>query len=105
MWRILSNLLSNIAKYAMTNSRVYITVNDNSNYGILTIKNISAEQLNISAEQLTERFIRGDSSRATEGSGLGLSIAQSLTQLQNGIFEIEVDGDLFKVTVKMPLLK
>jgi signal transduction histidine kinase len=72
-------------------------------YGSFTIKNISAFPLNISPEQLTERFVRGDQARSTEGSGLGLSIAQSLTVLQGGKFQIQIDGDLFKVSVSLPL--
>ena len=70
---------------------------------VLSLKNISAQRLNIRAEELTERFIRGDVSRSTEGSGLGLSIAKNLTELQNGTFEIYLDGDLFKVTLTFPL--
>ena len=103
MWRILENLLSNVLKYSMPNSRVYVSIEKNSVYGILTIKNISAFPLNISPEQLTERFVRGDESRTTEGSGLGLSIAQSLVGLQGGSFKIEIDGDLFKTVVEIPL--
>lgn len=103
MWRIISNLLSNVSKYALPNSRVYIDLFKEDNYAILSIKNISNCQLNISPEHLTERFVRGDSSRTTDGSGLGLSIAQNLTQLQGGKFEIFIDGDLFKVNIKIPL--
>lgn len=103
MWRIVENLLSNISKYAMPNSRVYIDITHDLFNGILTIKNISAEPLDISPEQLTERFVRGDVSRTTEGSGLGLSIAQSLTEIQKGNFKLSIDGDLFKVTVEIPL--
>lgn len=103
LWRVVENLLSNALKYSMTNSRVYINIDKNEKYGVLTIKNISAFPLEISPEQLTERFIRGDASRTTEGSGLGLSIAQGLTNLQGGRFKIEIDGDLFKATVEIPL--
>lgn len=103
MWRIVENLLSNVMKYSMPNSRVYINIVEGHEYGSLTIKNISAFPLDISPEQLTERFVRGDVSRTTEGSGLGLSIAQSLAVMQGGNFRIEIDGDLFKVTVEMPL--
>lgn len=105
MWRIVENLLSNVMKYSMPNSRVYINVDKNERYGLLTIKNISAFPLDISPQQLTERFVRGDVSRTTEGSGLGLSIAQSLTNLQGGRFNIDIDGDLFKVTIEIPLLQ
>jgi signal transduction histidine kinase len=103
LWRIIENLLSNVLKYSMHNSRVYISIDKNEKYGILTIKNISAFPLEISPEQLTERFIRGDASRTTEGSGLGLSIAQGLTNLQGGRFKVDIDGDLFKVTLEIPL--
>lgn len=103
MWRIFENLLSNALKYSMPGSRVYIDINKNDRSGVLTIKSVSANPLDISPEQLTERFVRGDASRTTEGSGLGLSIAQSLTVIQGGRFKIEIDGDLFKVTVEMPL--
>ncbi len=103
MWRIAENLLSNVIKYSLPHSRVYIDIASSNGYGSFTIKNISAFPLNISPEQLTERFVRGDESRSTEGSGLGLSIAQSLTGLQGGKFQLEIDGDLFKVTVAIPL--
>jgi signal transduction histidine kinase len=103
LWRIIENLLSNTLKYSMPNSRVYISVHRNEKYGVLTIKNISAFPLEITPEQLTERFVRGDASRTTEGSGLGLSIAQGLTNLQGGRFTIDIDGDLFKATVEIPL--
>lgn len=97
MYRIIENLFSNITKYAMENSRVYIKL-ENTGYQIrLEIKNISKEKLNIEADELMQRFVRGDKSRYTEGSGLGLSIAQSLTELQKGKFNIKIDGDLFKV--------
>lgn len=102
MWRILENLFGNILKYAMENTRVYAEVLLKHDQVIFTLKNISAQPLNIPAEELTERFIRGDVARNTEGSGLGLSIAQSLTQLQGGTFELYLDGDLFKVCLKFP---
>ena len=105
MWRILENLFGNILKYAMENTRVYAEVLIENNTVIFTLKNISAQPLNIPAEELTERFIRGDVARNTEGSGLGLSIAQSLTELQGGTFELYLDGDLFKVCLKFPLKK
>ena len=89
-------------KYAMENTRVYAEVLLKHDQVIFTLKNISAQPLNIPAEELTERFIRGDVARNTEGSGLGLSIAQSLTQLQGGTFELYLDGDLFKVCLKFP---
>lgn len=103
MWRIVENLFSNVIKYSMPHSRVYINICFSDQYGLLTIKNISAFPLEISPQQLTERFVRGDVARTTEGSGLGLSIAQSLTNKQGGRFKIEHDGDLFKVLVEIPL--
>ena len=104
IWRVLENLYNNVSKYAMDNTRVYVAVVPESDRASFIIKNISANPLNISAEELTERFIRGDVSRSTEGSGLGLSIAQSLTELMKGSFEIYLDGDLFRVTVSFPMV-
>ena len=98
-WRVLSNLLSNVVKYALPGTRVYIDLLRLENCVVLSVKNISREELNISAEELTERFVRGDASRNTEGCGLGLNIAQSLMRLQKGTMDITVDGDLFKVTL------
>lgn len=105
LWRVLENLYNNAFKYAMPNSRVYIDICQENDWVAFTIKNISEHPLNISSSELTERFVRGDVSRTTEGSGLGLSIAQSLTQLQKGNFQIIIDGDLFKVQVKFPVKK
>ncbi len=103
MWRIVENLFSNVIKYSLNGSRVYIEITKTDTKGQLIIKNISASPLDISPEQLTERFVRGDASRTTEGSGLGLSIAESLTKLQGGNFYIQIDGDLFKTIIDMPL--
>ncbi len=103
IWRVLENLYNNVSKYAMENTRVYVAVVPVMDRASFIIKNISANPLNFSAEELTERFIRGDISRSTEGSGLGLSIAQSLTELMKGSFEIYLDGDLFRATVSFPL--
>lgn len=103
LWRVLENLYNNVAKYAMENTRVYVTVVPEADRVSFVMKNISASPLNINADELTERFIRGDVSRSTEGSGLGLSIAQSLTELMKGNFEIYLDGDLFRATVTFPL--
>ena len=101
VYRIIENLFSNITKYAQENSRVYIDIERNRNYRVhICIKNISKEKLNINADELMQRFVRGDKSRYTEGSGLGLSIAKSLTQLQNGEFSIKIDGDLFRVDIE-----
>ena len=99
MWRVLENLFGNIYKYAMPGTRVYLEVYQISGKIYTAIKNISKQPLNIDAEELTERFIRGDISRSTEGSGLGLSIAKSLVIAQQGEFKIYLDGDLFKVTI------
>lgn len=99
MYRIVENIFSNITKYAMENSRIYIDILKEKDKIKLYIKNISKEKLNISSDELMQRFVRGDKSRYTEGSGLGLSISKSLTELQNGKFEIKIDGDLFKVQI------
>ena len=103
LWRVFDNLLNNICKYAQPSTRVYINVDKNGQELNIIFKNISSSQLNISSEELMERFVRGDSSRNTEGSGLGLSIAKSLTELMNGRLELCVDGDLFKVTLVFPV--
>lgn len=99
IWRVLENLYNNVAKYAMENTRVYVDLEADGEKVHFSIKNISENPLNIQADELTERFIRGDISRSTEGSGLGLSIAKSLTSLMGGEFEIYLDGDLFKAMV------
>ena len=101
-FRILENILSNVNKYAMQGTRVYIDLEADEEQVSVSIKNISATRLNISADELMERFVRGDLSRNTEGTGLGLSIAQSLASLQNGAFSIVLDGDLFKAIVTFP---
>ncbi len=101
-WRILENLFENVRKYALEGTRVYVDTSCSGNYVSVTIKNISSEPLNISAEELTERFVRGDAARTSEGSGLGLSIARSLASLQGGSLELQVDGDLFKATLMLP---
>ncbi len=98
-WRVLSNVLSNVVKYAMPGTRVYLDIRRYQSHVLLSVKNISTEPLNVSAQELTERFVRGDASRNTEGSGLGLNIAQSLMELQQGKLSLLVDGDLFKVTL------
>lgn len=103
LWRVLENLYNNVFKYAVRNSRIYIDIGTNEGKAMFVIKNISESPLNISPDELTERFVRGDISRATEGSGLGLSIAKSLTLLQGGEFEIIIDGDLFKVKLKFDI--
>lgn len=103
LWRVLENVFGNVSKYAMENTRVYVDVKVDRPNVQLSLKNISAQPLNISAEELTERFIRGDVSRNTEGSGLGLSIAKDLVQLQGGEFKLYLDGDLFKVTIEFKM--
>ncbi|NCC87046.1 MAG: HAMP domain-containing histidine kinase [Clostridia bacterium] len=104
-YRVIDNLFSNIRKYAMPGTRVYVDVAADEKYGIISVKNISKNALDVPVEQLTQRFVRGDVARTSEGSGLGLSIAENLVTLQNGEFNIEIDGDLFKATVKLPLDK
>lgn len=99
-YRIFENLLNNAIKYAMPFTRVYVSILNKESEVVITFKNMSAQELNFDAEHLTERFVRGDSSRNSEGSGLGLAIAKSFTELQNGKFDINVDGDLFKVTIR-----
>ena len=103
LWRVLDNLLGNCAKYALEGSRVYVELHYDDKSATLSMKNISREALNVPVERLMERFVRGDESRSTDGSGLGLSIAQSMTELQKGTFQIEIDGDLFKAMVTLPL--
>ncbi len=105
LWRILENLLGNICKYALEGTRVYIELYREDRTVYLSLQNTSKEELNISGEELAGRFVRGDKSRSTEGSGLGLSIAQSLTQLHGGTFEVAVQGDVFKVTVSFPVVE
>ena len=102
MWRVLENIFGNAAKYAMPGTRVYADLTLNDSQVMFSLKNVSEQQLNFSADELTERFIRGDISRSTEGSGLGLSIAKSLTTMQGGEFELYLDGDLFRVNIRFP---
>lgn len=102
LFRVLDNILQNAYKYAMEGTRIYVDLSAEDNVVHFSMKNISKAQLNISAEELMERFTRGDSSRTTEGSGLGLSIAKDLTKLMGGTFNIELDGDLFKVVITFP---
>ena len=97
MYRIIENIFSNVSKYSMEYSRLYIDMIEKEQTVQIEVKNISKDVLNISEEELMRRFVRGDKSRTTEGSGLGISISKSLTELQNGTFAIKIDGDLFKV--------
>ena len=99
LWRVFDNLMNNICKYSQNGTRVYLDVSEKDGKAKITFRNISKYELNITGEELTERFVRGDKSRNTEGSGLGLSIARSLTELQGGELKIDIDGDLFKVTL------
>lgn len=103
LWRVFDNLLGNIVKYSMENTRVYLELHRETDHCRIILKNISREELNIESEELMERFVRGDTARATEGSGLGLSIARSLTECMGGNFELCVDGDLFKVILSFQL--
>ena len=104
LWRVFDNLLNNICKYSQPGTRVYLTLEQNDGEAIITYRNISKYELDITEEELMERFVRGDKSRNTEGSGLGLSIARNLVELQGGHFDVSIDGDLFKVVMKFPLL-
>ncbi len=99
LWRVFDNVLNNICKYSLQGTRVYLDISSSDTQVTVTFKNISSYPLNVSADELLERFVRGDSARTTEGSGLGLAIAKSLTELQNGRFDLAADGDLFKVMV------
>ena len=100
MWRVVENLLNNVSKYAMPNTRVYLKVIEEERNIRLEIKNVSENPLNFKPEELTERFIRGDVSRSSEGSGLGLSIVKGLVEAQKGEFILELDGDLFKIGIR-----
>ena len=102
VWRVMSNLLTNVVKYAHPGTRVYLDLMESEHRVTLSLKNISAEELNVTAEELMERFVRGDESRNTEGNGLGLNIARSLMESQNGTLDLTVDGDLFKVILTLP---
>ena len=104
MWRVLDNLLSNACKYAQTGTRLYVDVRREGDFACFSFKNVSRDPLNIPAEELMERFVRGDSARSSEGSGLGLNIAGSLVELQGGEFRLFVDGDLFKAEFTVPLV-
>lgn len=103
LWRVFENLLSNIAKYAMPETRVFMELKKTDQLAEITFKNVSRQKLEVGAEELQERFVRGDLSRSTEGSGLGLSIAKSLTELMEGSFEVYLDGDFFQVTLLFPI--
>ena len=102
-YRVFENVISNIVKYALEDTVAYVMVSVQDGYGTATFKNISREPLNVSTDQLMERFVRGDFSRSGEGSGLGLSIARDLCSLQGGKFEIYIDGDMFTAKIALPL--
>jgi signal transduction histidine kinase len=99
LWRVFDNLIENIIKYALANTRVYIAVQTNEEQIAIGFKNITREELGENTEELLERFKRADTARNTEGSGLGLAIAKSIIDLHDGTFDMEVDGDLFKITI------
>ena len=104
LWRVFDNLMNNVCKYAQRSTRVYLTLEEKDGQAVISFKNISREPLNLSADELLERFVQGDNSRKSEGNGLGLSIAKSLTELQNGTMELTTDGDLFKVVLQFPTI-
>lgn len=104
MWRIFDNLMNNICKYAQSGTRVYLTLEEQNGNAVISFKNTSREPLDMSEEELMERFTRGDSSRNTEGNGLGLSIAKSMAELQGGSLKLSIDGDLFKAILTFPLI-
>jgi len=100
LWRVFDNLMNNIVKYAQPGTRAYVDLKDSNDKVVFTFRNISKNELNISADELMERFVRGDASRNTEGNGLGLSIARSLTESMDGTMNLAIDGDLFKVILE-----
>ena len=104
LWRVFDNLLNNICKYAQEHTRVYITVERKDADVEIIFRNMSRYPLDLTGEELEDRFVRGDKSRHMEGNGLGLSIAKSLVDLQKGRMEIVTDGDLFKVILRFPML-
>lgn len=104
LWRVMDNLFSNVCKYSQPGTRVYVTLEGRDGAAVLSVKNVSREPLDVAPEELVERFVRGDQSRTTDGSGLGLSIAQSLTEVQGGRFALSIDGDLFKVELRFDLI-
>ena len=104
VWRVVQNLYNNVAKYAMQNTRVFVELKVNDGYAEFSIKDISAQGIHMPAQELGERFVRGDESRGTEGHGLGLSIAKNLTTLMGGTFEISLDGDLFIASITFPVI-
>ena len=104
LWRVFDNLMNNICKYAQRGTRVYLTLEEQDGQAVISFKNISRDPLNLSPDEFLERFVQGDAARKTDGNGLGLSIAKSLTELQNGSLELMTDGDLFKVVLRFPMI-
>ena len=105
LYRVIQNLIDNSLKYSLDGTRIYVTVDKEKADAVITVKNISAEEMNFTAEEITERFARGDSSRTTEGSGLGLSIAKSFTEANGGEFRVLIDGDMFTAEVRLPIIE
>ena len=105
LWRVFDNLMNNARKYALPGTRVYVSLEEVGGRAVFSFRNISRDPIAIKSDELSERFVRGDASRNTEGNGLGLSIAKSLAELQGGSFDVTVDGDLFKVTVNFATIK
>ena len=105
LWRVFDNLMNNICKYAQRGTRVYLTLEEQDGQAVISFKNISRDPLNLSSDEFLERFVQGDAARKSDGNGLGLSIAKSLTELQNGSLELMTDGDLFKVVLKFPIIR
>jgi len=105
LWRVFDNLLSNICKYSMPGTRIYFSAQTDGKTALIVFRNISEQAISLDADELKERFVRGDTSRHSEGSGLGLAIADSLVSLQNGRMQVTVDGDLFKVSLTFPLFQ
>jgi signal transduction histidine kinase len=103
LYRVLQNLIDNALKYSMAGTRIYVTLDNDDTSTHISVKNISAEEMNFTPEEITERFTRGDRSRTTEGNGLGLSIAKSFTEACGGQFEVVIDGDMFTANVILPL--
>lgn len=104
-YRIFENLIVNIIKYAMPHTRVYVEMTEAMDEVHISMKNVSATELNFNPDEITERFVRGDSARNTEGSGLGLAIAKSFSELQHGKLKITTEADLFKVDIVLPKLE
>ena len=105
LWRVFDNLMNNVCKYAQRGTRVYLTLEEQDGQAVISFKNISRDPLNLSSDEFLERFVQGDAARKSDGNGLGLSIAKSLTELQNGSLELMTDGDLFKVVLKFPIIR